>query len=816
MKKINFAKDVLPHGVAIGIFLIVTFFFFNPVFFDHKVINQHDIQQWEGSSKASRDYREKTGEEPLWTETMFSGMPAYLVNVQWSNQAVSYLKAVISFKLPHPVCNIYLAFLCYYIMLITFGVRPYLAIAGAIGFGLSTYMIVGLMAGHNARVGAIAFMPLVVAGIHLAFSGKRILGFGVTTAALALHFRENHLQITYYLLLIVLIYGLVRLIEAIREKTLPDFAKTIGVLIGAAIIGAGTFFGPMWAVTEYTSYSIRGKSELVSHDAASQAQNGPGKSWAFDYSNGILEPMVLLIPNFYGGSSSNLIANDQNSEVYKALVRSKDEQMANQLANYTVAYWGEQGLTAPYYAGAVIIFIFALGIAFAEKKYVWWLLSVAVLGIMLSWGKNFSAFNYFLFDYLPGYNKFRSVTFTLILFLFAAPFLGLLGLEKIMEKGMTKEAKRKVLIALACTGGLCLLLWMGAGMFSFLREGESQLPAWFTGAMIDDRMSLFRSDAFRSLVFIVLAFATIYFEVWTKISPVAFYAFFIALVTLDVAIVDNRYFTKSNYQRKREDTFYTMTEADKAIAQDKSQYRVYNIQPGAFTSEAHTSYFHNSIGGYHGAKLKRYMDLYDSCLFKETNAFITDAQAGKFDLEKRGIMNMLNIKYLVYGPGRDNIIPNASALGNAWFVNEVVTVNSPTEELAKVCGLDTRHVAVIDASKFKAGSFSADSTATITLTEHSPNRMKYESQSQQNGFAVFSEIYYPKGWKATIDGKETEILRADYVLRALNVPAGKHTIEFKFEPAAYVTGNKVTMVASWMMLLVLLGSLGWSLREEKS
>jgi len=816
MKKINFAKDVLPHAVAIGIFLIVTFFFFNPVFFDHKVINQYDIQQWEGSSKASRDYREATGEEPLWTETMFSGMPAYLVNVQWGNQAVAYLKLIMSFKLPHPICNIYLAFLCYYIMLLAFGVRPYLAIAGAIAFGLSSYMIIGLVAGHNGRVGAIAFMPLVMAGIHLVFSGRRIIGFGVTAAAMALHFRENHLQMTYYLLLIVLIYGLIQLIYAFREKALPDFAKNLGILVVGALIGVGTFFGPMWAVTEYTAYSIRGKSELTPAVAPSGDQPGTGKSWAFDYSNGILEPMVLLMPNFYGGSSSNYLVQDQESEVYKALARSGNEQMANQLASYTSAYWGEQGLTAPYYAGAIVVFLFAVGIAFADKKYVWWLAAVAALGIMLSWGKNFALLNYFLFDYLPGYNKFRSVTFTIILFLFAAPLLGMLGVEKIMQEGLSQKAKRRLLFVLAFTGGLCLLLWMGAGAFSFMREGESQLPPWFTSALIDDRMSLFRGDALRSLIFIVLAFVAIYFEVWTKISPVAFFAFFIAIITIDVAAVDNRFLNKANYQRKREATFFAPTEADNLISQDKSHYRVYNIQPGAFTSEAHTSYFHNSIGGYHGAKLKRYMDLYDSCLFRETNAFITDAQNGKLDFSKRGVMNMLNIKYLVYGPGRDNVIVNPNALGNAWFVDQAVAVHSPTEELAAVCAADTKHVAVIDDSKFKPGQFSGDSTATITLTEHTPNRMKYESQSQQNGLAVFSEIYYPKGWKATIDGKEAEILRADYVLRALNVPAGKHTIEFKFEPAAYVTGNKVTTAASWIMVLVLLASVGWSLREEKS
>ena len=304
MKKIDFVRDVLPHCVAIAIFLIVTFFFFNPVFLENKALNQQDIQQWEGSSKSMRDYRESTGDEPLWSESMFSGMPGYLVNVEWGNKAVSYLKGVLAFKLPHPICNIYLAFVCYYIMLCAFGIRPYLAIAGALAFGLSSYMVIGLSVGHSSRIGAIAFMPLVMAGIHLAFTDRRILGFGVTAAGLALHFRENHLQMTYYLMMIVGIYGLIQLILFIKAKRAVEFGKSIAVLLPAVLIAVGTFCGPMWAITEYTTYS-RGKSELTSTQITEQSE-GVGKTYAFQYNYAILEPMTLLIPNFYGGSSGNL------------------------------------------------------------------------------------------------------------------------------------------------------------------------------------------------------------------------------------------------------------------------------------------------------------------------------------------------------------------------------------------------------------------------------------------------------------------------------------------------------------------------------
>ncbi len=815
MKKINFSKHVLPHLIAIGVFVTITFFFFSPVFTEHKSLSQHDIQMWEGSSKAIRDFRDQTGEESLWAPSMFSGMPAYLINVQWGNQAVSYLKVVMALALPHPICDIYLAFICYYIMLLTFGVRPYLAIAGAIAFGLSSYMIIGLAAGHNNRIGAIAFMPLVMAGIHLAFTKNKILGFGVTTAGLALHLRENHLQITYYLFIVVAVYGIVQLIQYIKQKQVIDFTKTIGILIVAACIAVGTFFGSMWAITEYTAYSIRGKSELTTTSANSKDANGLDKSYAFNNSYGLLESFTLFIPNFYGGSSSNFLASDQNSKSYKALASSGDNETANQLANYTSAYWGPQQPfgAAPYYAGAIITFLFAAGIAFADRKYVWWLVSISILALLMTCGSNLSSFNYFLFDYLPGYNKFRSVTFTLAIILFAMPLLGMMGLEKIMENGLNKETKKKLLIVLASTGGLCLLLLLFSGAFSFIKDEEGKLPPWFLNALADDRKSLFRSDAFRSLAFIVSAFIVIYFEVWKKISPIFFYAFLIIMILADLAVVDKRFLTKDNYYRKQKNAQFTLTEADQEIAKDKMYYRVYNLQ--GTMSEAKTSYTHNSIGGYHGAKMRRYQDLYDSCLLGETNEFIQDAQSGKPDFTKYGILNMLNAKYFVYGEQRNNIIQNPYANGAAWFVSNVITVNSPTEELKKVGELNTRETAVVDGSKFKVTGFKFDSAAVISIVEHNPNYLKYESESVEDAFAVFSEIYYPKGWKATIDGKETEILRADYVLRAMNIPAGKHTIEFTFKPDVYTIGNKVTQASSWIMVLVLLGSLGWTLKKTK-
>lgn len=816
MKKINFVKEVLPHLLAVGVFLIVTILFFNPVFFENKSLDQGDITQWEGSSKSMRDYRDKTGEEALWSENMFSGMPGYLINVQWGNVAIGYLKRIISFSLPHPICNIYLAFLSYYIMLLAFGVRPYLAIAGAIAFGLSSHLIVGLAAGHSSRIGAIAFMPLVMAGIHLVFVNRKALGFGVMAAGMALHLRENHLQITYYLLLIVLAYGIVQLIRFIREGRVKELAANIGILVAAVILAVGSFLGPMWAVNEYTKYS-RGGSELVKTGEA--PMEGIGKSTAFSYNYAIAEPMTLLIPNFFGGYGSNYLVSDRNSETYKALARSNNQQEANQLVYFSSPYWGPD-TAAPYYAGAIIVFLFALGIAFADKLYSWWLLPVSVFAVMLCWGSNFAAFNYLIFDYFPGYNKFRSVTFAIIIPLFAMPLLGMIGLEKLMDQKRDAATRKKLLIAGGITGGICAFFLLFGGMLSFVSDNDesASLPSWFLSALIEDRKGLLRSDAFRSLAFIASAFIVIYFELWKKITPFGFYAFLIFMIAVDISIVDKRGFTKENYKRKREAQAFLPTAADQAILRDTAYFRVYNIQGllqgnpyGAFT-EARTSYFHHSVGGYHGAKIKRYAELTDSCLIQETREMAMNLQGGNMDMRGYGVINMLNVKYMVFGPDASNIIPNPAANGNAWFVRTVHPAANANEAISRTCAIDTRTEAVVEGSPATVATY--DSTATIRLISHSPRVMRYESVSSTDGVAVFSEIYYPTGWKATIDGQDAPILRANYVLRALNIPAGSHKIEFRFDPPSYVSGNAVTTLFSWLVIAVLLGSIALSLRNN--
>jgi hypothetical protein len=811
MKKLSFSKHVLPHTLAVVAFLVVTIFFFNPIFFENKALDQSDIQQYLGTSKVLRDYREATGKEGLWAGSMFSGMPAYLVSLKWSEGPVVAIKKVSSLFLPHPIANIFVAFVCYYILLLAFRIRPYLAIAGALAFGLSSYMIIGLGVGHNARIGAIAFVPLVIAGVHLAFTHRWLLGSVLTSAGLALHFRENHLQITYYLLLILLVYGFIQFIYAFRAKQLNDFFKSLIVLVLAGVLAIGTFAGPFWAVTEYSRYSIRGPSELVKPNAI-QATDGLSKEYAFAYKYGVWESMALLVPNFYGGTSMTAFVQDQKSETYKALAGSSDNELANQLASYSRAYWGPQVSTVgSYYAGSIIVFLFVVGILFAERKYVWWLVPIGVFGLMLSWGDAFASFNYFMHDYLPGYNKFRSVSFALVMILLAMPLLGMLGLEKLLSIGINKETKKKLWIAFASTGGVCLALILFSSFGSFLNEDEKQLPVWFTKALSADRKGLLIDDAIRSGSFIVAIFIMLYFNLGKKIAEVGFYGILIFFITMDLAIVDKRYFTKESYQRKKGNVAFEATPADQEILKDKSYYRVYNLQ-GAF-QEARTSYFHNSLGGYSGAKLRRYQDLYDSVITNDTRRLVNDAQTGKLDFTKYPSFNLLNAKYIVYGADANNVIPNPEANGPAWFVKSIKAVETPIEELESLKTINTKDVAIIN-SKFKVQDVRYDSLSEVKFIESEPARIKYESNSTGNGLAVFSEIYYPKGWTATIDGKNATILCADYVLRALEIPAGKHTIEFKFEPKPYFIGNKITMTSCWLLLLFVVGGIGITVKNE--
>jgi len=802
---LDFKKELLPHLAAIAIFLIATAVFFAPVLFEGKTLPQHDITQWEGGAKEILDFKDKTGEEALWTNSMFGGMPAYLVSTNFSGELTKPMHKVFGLFLPHPINLIFIAFVCCYIMLCAFGVRPWLAIAGALAFGLTSFVIIGLGAGHNSKVGAIAYMPLVLAGVHLAFGGKKMWGFVLTALGLALHLRFNHFQVTYYLLLIVLFYGLMQLIQSVKEKKLSDLAKTVGFLVIAAVLALGSNFGRMWTIMEYSPYSIRGESALSGDKSKS---TGLDKDYAFEFSNGIAEPVFLFVPNFYGGSSFQDLGKNSNLE--QALRKNGiARQQINQQVKRAPSYWGDQRLSAPYYAGATIVFLFVLSMMVLDRKYAFWLGLTAALGIVLSWGDNFSTINYLIFDYLPGYNKFRSVTFTIIITVLCFVLAGFLGLEKLLSTEWNKKLQRKFLTALGITGGFALACILFAGLGSYRGAIDAQLagyPDWYLEALRADRASLLRVDAVRTLIFVLLLAGVIWAVARQKLNLFLGYVLIILLVLIDIFGVQKRFINGDTFTRKSRKSEFLKTQADEVILNDRTlDYRVLNlINP---FNDAKTSYHHKSIGGYHGAKMGRYQDLIEQCISPEMTHVISALQKVNLNFGKTEVINMLNTKYFIAGSSANAVIPNQSANGNAWFVRDVKKVRTADEEIGMLKEINTRNVAVINQEEFEGLDDQYSAASIIALVEYKPNYLKYEVTASDDGLAVFSEIYYPKGWTAKIDSAEVDILRANYVLRALEIPKGNHIVEFEFRPRSYFSGNTVMWVANVLIILILLGAI---------
>ena len=814
MKQIDFKKDILPHLVAVGVFLFIIFIFFYPQIFENKEIYQHDVFQGRAAGAELAAAREK-GESALWMNSMFSGMPGYLVQVSYKDEALRYFSNIISLGLPNPAKYVFLSFLCYYIMLLAFGVRPYLAIAGSLAFGLTSFTMISVTAGHNSKIHAISYWPLIIAGIRMVLQRKNLLfSAALTAVAVALELKANHLQMTYYLLLIIAAYGLTELVVHVRKGKFNTFSNLAGILILAASVGVFANFGRLWTVYEYGKFTIRGESELTISPDSEEKPAGLDKEYAFRYSNGITEPLVMFIPNILGGQTTTQL--DEDSNLGKAM-RSNgvDRGQINQQLSGVPTYWGDQPGTAPYYAGAITFLLFVIGLLFAERKHIIWLTTIAVFGVMLTWGKNFEAFNYFLFDYFPGYNKFRSVTFAIIIPIFCMPLLGMLGLEKLLSTTMTKEVWKKLYIAGGIAGGFMALLVIGAGMFSYIGPIDaqlSQLPDWFITALRDDRQAMLRGDALRSLVFIALAFGIIWALLKQRINYVAAALGLTLLVGLDVGMVGKRFLSTDKFVRDPYKRFLRATEADKFITQSNQDGKRVLYLPNPF-NEAKPSYHHASVGGYHGAKLGRYQDVISRNLSPEIQMAIAGIRSGSRDFSQLEVLNMLNTGYLIAGNERNAVLTNPATNGHAWFVQGVEKVSSPDEEIAKLGEIRTKTTAVVDTDKFQVGDgpFSAGS---IRLLEKKNDFVKYEYDNPGDGLAVFSEVYFEAGWKATIDGNPADVIRANYILRALETPAGKHTIEFRFEPSSFAVGTTISSISGVLMLLLFLGSLGWSLKRQ--
>lgn len=792
MNRSSFFGKALPHIVAIISFLVISIFMYRPIIFEGKVMDQNDINQGKGSSKEIVDYRDASGEEALWTNSMFGGMPAYLISLNWSGgQILHQAQKLLLLYMPRPVGENFIAFVAFYILLLTFGVRPYLALGGALAFGLSTFFIVSIQAGHMWKIRAIAYMPLVLAGIRLVFKRKYLIGFILTAFALAIEINANHLQITYYLFLTLMIYGIAELVDDFRNKDYKVFLNKVAVLALAGILAVGANLGRLWTTYEYGKYSIRGKSELSS--TPSESKEGLDREYAFRWSSGKWESMTLMIPHLYGGASG--VYHGKNSEMRDAL--RKNNVQRNDISQYERAYlgyWGAQpGTAGPVYAGAVVCFLFVLAFFFVDKKNRYWMVAAIVFSIMLSWGKNFPSFNNLMFDIFPAYNKFRAVTMAIIITLMTIPLMGFLGLEKFIEAGWSKENQKKLFIATGIAGALALIALLVTNPPAL--EGA---PNWLSDAVNNDRKGIIQSDVFRTLFYIVLTFGVLYFFLKEKITVRLAGIIIALLVVLDLVLVDTRYLNSSVYKKESNQTYLNITPANEVIQKDAELgYRVLNLQDPF--NEARTSNFHRSLGGYHGAKMRRYQDVISQHLATEMQQIIQDK---KITESNTNVISMLNAKYILAGPQANGVISNPFANGAAWFVSNIEKVNTPDEEIKKIGQVDLSTTAIVDQSKFEVGAIEQDSTAQIRLVEYQPNRLVYKANAATNSLAVFSEIYYPLGWKAFVDGKESDILRANYILRALELSPGEHEIEFRFEPNSYYLGNIVMMISSWILVLV--------------
>ncbi|MBE0648194.1 MAG: hypothetical protein IH596_10460 [Bacteroidales bacterium] len=800
MKKFDF-KALLPYITAILVFLVITLIYFSPLL-DGKRIQQSDIMQFTGMSKEIVDFREKTGTEPLWTNSMFGGMPAYQVSVVYKGNVLGYLDTVLSLGLPHPASTVFLYFIGFFILLLVLKIDPWLAIAGSIAFAFSSYFFIIIDVGHNSKAHAIAYIAPVLAGIILTLRRKYILGGILTAIFLSLEIKANHPQITYYLVIMVFILGLFELIFAIREKRIVKLAASVGILVIAAAFAVLTNMATLWATWEYGKDTIRGKSELTSN--LENKTSGLDKDYATQWSYGVGETMTLFIPNFYGGASSAKIS--ENSAIVKALKENNVPQ--NQIAQFTkyplpFLYFGNQpSVAGPVYVGAIVFFLFILGLIIVRGPLKWWLLSATVLSILLSWGHNFMAFTDFFMEYVPGYNKFRAVSMSLVIAEIAMPILGLMALKVLFEKHLDqKKLVKSLQIAAGITGGIALLFVIMPGvLLSFTGANDAaiqqqfQFPDWMMQAIRDERVRLVRLDAFRSFAFVVLAAGVLWAFLLSKLNKTYVYMILAALILLDMFVISKRYLNNDSFTTKTKvEKPFTPTEADQQILQDNDpDYRVFNLTVNTF-NDASTSYFHKSIGGYHGAKLRRYQELIENQISKQNMS----------------VLNMLNTKYFIL-PGEDRkptAQRNYDALGHAWFVEGYKLVDDADQEMEAITIFNPGDTAIIDKrfeSALSSYSPGRDSASFIELKSYAPNDLVYEYETNKEALAVLSEIYYPKGWNAYVDGNLTPHFRANYVLRAIILPAGTHSLEFKFEPTVYVVGEKVSLISSLVLIVLVL------------
>lgn len=832
----DISKKCLPDILAIAFFVLISVAYFFVPMTHGEVLGNGDNTAGKGLGRDLQEYTEKTGETSRWTNSVFSGMPTYQIAPSYKSTSVlTHVEQAYHLWLPQYVWYLFAYLLGFYILLRAFDFRQSLAALGSVIWAFSSYFLIIIAAGHIWKVMALAYLPPMIAGIVLAYRGKYLWGLVVTAIFTAFEINANHAQMTYYYLFIILFMVIAFLVNAIREKKMPQFVKASVVCVIAAVIGIAINASNLYHTWQYQKESMRGKSELVSKtDPKNQTNSGLERDYITQWSYGIGETWTLLIPNAKGGASEPMINN--------AIVQEKGDPQYEQVYQSLGQYWGEQpGTSGPVYVGAFVLFLFILGLFIVKGPMKWALLAATILSILLSWGKNLMGFTDFFLDYIPMYAKFRTVASILVIAEFTIPLLAMMTLKKIVDDPDSVAKHMKYLwISLACTAGIALVFWMMPGVFfDFISSAEnqalSQIPADqlspLKSNIISLREAIFRADCMRSIIVILIGVILLLLFKAKKLQGKYFVGCVIALCLIDMWAVDKRYLNDGMFQLKDDvDQPIAKTQADNEILRDRGMdYRVLNMTTNTF-NENNTSYYHKSIGGYHAAKLRRYNELIEHYIAPEMQNMnktlapqnLSEGSDKMLEVTDKNnnmpVLNMLNTKYLIVGPqGQQPIaVRNKSAMGNAWFVNKVDYVDNANEEMDGIGKIDLHHEAVADKKfeQFLGKSAQNDSTATATLVGYEPNNLTYEVNSKNGGVVVFSEIYYPE-WTATVDGQPTEVGRVNYVLRAVNVKPGKHKVVLDFHPKSVSVTETISYIASVILLLAIIGIVVFECRKKK-
>lgn len=821
-------KNVLtrftPHLVAVILFIIISFIYFKPVL-EGKQLLGHDSENWICMAKETVDYNATHPDVTLWTNSMFGGMPTYQISMNQPYNLIKYVEDVIHW-FPNTVYNLILYLIGFYILLLAFRVNPWLAIVGAIAFSFASYNFIIIAAGHTSKAITIAYMAPLIGSVFLTLRDKKWIGGLLTAFFLSLAIRANHVQILYYTLIILLLLGVVEFIYSLKEKQLNPFFKAVGILVVGVIIAIGMNATTLLTTYEYGKYTMRGNSDGLTSDSQN-SQHGLNKDYITQWSYGIDETMTILIPDFKGGASGGYLSTD--SETAKKL-SSLGAPDVNRIMseNQFPLYWGTQpGTSGPVYFGAIVCFLFVLGLFLVDKRIKWWLLPMIVLTLMLSWGKNFMWLTDLFINYVPLYNKFRTVSMTLVATGFGVTLIAILGLKEFFDPKSDKQKfVRPLLISAGIVGGIALIFALIPSLAgNFVGAGDAQYTgnnAFLKETLPLDREALLRSDAFRSLAFVLLSAGVLWLYAKNIFKKNVTWALLGILILFDLVSVDKRYLNDQNFERKRTyDNLFVPSTADNYILRDKSQFRVLDATVDIF-QDAKPSYFHKNIGGYHAAKLRRYQELINMQLTKEIGQlFGAFGRSKTFDqiaptLDSLGVLNMLNMKYVIYNKDTAPLV-NPYANGNAWLVHQIRIASNANDEMRLVGEINTKTEMVVDQSFASElpSKLTPDSSARIQLINYEPNHLIYNFNSKTNQVAVFSEIYYGAGWNAYINGQKVPYVRADYLLRAMPLKAGSYQIDFKFEPKSYSIGNIIALISSSILIMWMLGFVFVQWRKRK-